>query len=192
MVKNPVAGKTKTRLAEDVGDEQAVAMYRILMRYTRDRVLGLEGVTRYLHYSDRVDPADEWPNREFIKLVQVGAGLGERMAAAIDHAFVRGHDKIIVIGSDCPGVTTELLHQAFEELTTHELVIGPANDGGYYLIGMRHAHPFLFNNMVWSTETVFEETMARAREQGLSVATLAPLSDVDHLEDWLGYGWTMP
>ncbi len=191
MVKNPIAGKTKTRLAEDVGDEKALEMYGVLMRYTRDQALALNGVTRYLYYSEFVDTQDEWSNRQFLKLVQVGAGLGERMASAFDRAFVRGHDRVIIIGSDCPGLTTRLLEEAFEALKTNDLVIGPAHDGGYYLLGMRHPHPYLFSDMRWSTDTVAKETRARAQDRGLSMATLPTLSDVDRLEDWLGYGWQM-
>ncbi|NJB86138.1 hypothetical protein GGR26_001906 [Lewinella marina] len=192
MVKNPIPGKTKTRLAQDVGNDMALEMYGILCRHTRDQLLALEGVTRYLHYSDHVAVDDDWPNRAFIKLVQVGQGLGERMAAAFDHAFVRGHERVIIIGSDCPGLTANILRQALSELERHALVVGPANDGGYYLLGMRHPHPELFADMEWSTSAVLDETLARAQVQGLPVARLPVLSDVDHLEDWLGYGWPLP
>ncbi|THH39721.1 TIGR04282 family arsenosugar biosynthesis glycosyltransferase [Neolewinella litorea] len=192
MVKNLIAGKTKTRLAQDVGDAMALQMYGILSRHTRDQALALEGVTRYLHYSEHVEVDDLWPNHPFIKMVQVGAGLGERMTAAFDHAFARGHQRAIIIGSDCPGLTTGLLNRAFGELEEHDAVIGPANDGGYYLLGLRQPHPELFSDMEWSTSSVLEDTLARARVQGLSVATLPVLSDVDHLEDWLGYGWSIP
>jgi rSAM/selenodomain-associated transferase 1 len=192
MVKNPVAGKTKTRLAQDVGDRKALQMYAILQRHTRDQALRLEGITCYLHYSDHVDTDDEWPKDRFIKLVQVGPGLGERMATAFDHAFARKHGEVVVIGSDCPGLTTEILQQAFAALATHEVVIGPANDGGYYLLGLRHPQPALLTDMTWSVSTVLRETLARTQVQGLSVKQLAALSDVDHLEDWLGYGWSVP
>ncbi len=192
MVKNPVAGKTKTRLAAEVGDAKALEMYAVLTRHTGDQVLGLDQVTRYLHYSEFVDTADDWPNRDFIKLVQVGAGLGERMAAAFDHAFVRDHDRVVIIGSDCPGLTTDVLRQAFAALEDHALVVGPATDGGYYLLGMRHPHPTLFADMEWSTEHVLEDTLARARVRGLSVARLPVLSDVDYLADWQAYGWPIP
>ena len=192
MIKNPIPGKTKTRLAAEVGDGRALRMYGKLMRYTREQVLGVDGITRYLHYSDYVDTDDDWSNRDFLKLVQVGEDLGARMAAAFDHAFVRGHDRVIIIGSDCPGLTAELLREAYTALTTHELVIGPAKDGGYYLLGMRHAHPELFRDMAWSTDSVCEETLSRARVRGLSVKQLPILVDVDHLSDWKGYGWEVP
>ena len=192
MIKNPIPGKTKTRLAAEVGEGRALRMYGKLLRYTQEQVLGLEETTRYLHYSEYVDTDDEWSNRDFLKLVQVGQDLGARMAAAFDHAFVRGHERVVIIGSDCPGLTTDLLRDAYAALTTHELVIGPATDGGYYLLGMRHPHPELFQEMKWSTDAVYEETLARARIRGLSVNKLPTLTDVDHLADWQSYGWEVP
>ena len=191
MVKNPIPGKTKTRLAQDVGNRKALQMYGMLLRHTREQALGLTDVTRYLHYSDHV-AEDDWPADQFIKLVQRGKHLGERMAHAFDHAFARDHQRVILIGSDCPGVTTQLLEEAFEALRTHEVVIGPAHDGGYYLIGLRHRQPALFTDMPWSTAQVLEETLARTQEGGLSTHQLPALSDVDHLEDWLSYGWQIP
>ncbi len=192
FVKNPVPGKTKTRLAEAVGNDRALLMYRRLLDHTRVQAAALPGVTRYLHYSEYVDDHDAWPGAAFIKLVQVGDGLGERMSRAFDHAFARRHDRVIIIGSDCPGVTTALLEEAFAALLTSDVVVGPALDGGYYLLGMRHPHPGLFTNMEWSTDHVLEDTLARARVQGLRVTPLTPLSDVDYLEDWLRYGWEVP
>ena len=191
LVKNPIAGKTKTRLAQDVGPAKALQMYGILLRHTRDQALGLRDVTRYLHYSEHV-AEDDWSGQDFIKLVQRGTDLGQRMELAFDHAFARDHDRVVLIGSDCPGVTTELLEEAFEALRTHEVVLGPANDGGYYLIGLRNPQPGLFRDMTWSTSSVFEETWARAQVKGLSLYRLPNRSDVDHLEDWLSYGWQIP
>ncbi len=192
MVKNPIAGRTKTRLAQDVGDAMALHMYGILLRYTRDQALGLQDATCYLYYSDHVATDDDWPANRFVKLLQVGQDLGQRMAGAFEHAFAHGHDRVLIIGSDCPGVTTELLEEAFASLTDHDVVVGPANDGGYYLLGMRRPQPFLFTDMPWSTSEVLEETLARTQVQGLSTYQLPYLSDVDHLEDWLGYGWALP
>ena len=192
FVKNPIPGKTKTRLAASVGNERALVMYDRLQRYTRDQAAALEGVTLYLHYSDHVPEEDLWPADRFLKLVQRGEGLGQRMEAAFQHAFARGHERVCIIGSDCPGVTTELLGRAFAALETEEVVLGPALDGGYYLLGLRHLHPTLFRDMEWSTERVAEETLARAGAQGLGVGQLEVLRDVDHLEDWESYGWEVP
>jgi rSAM/selenodomain-associated transferase 1 len=192
FVKNPIAGKTKTRLAATVGDEKALKMYHQLMTWTRDQAVPLEEVDRYLFYSNWVEEEDGWPQAYFQKLVQKGPGLGERMQHGFEHAFQRGHQSVIIIGSDCPGVTTELLTEAYRKLQSNDVVIGPALDGGYYLLGLRQMEPSLFQDMAWSTESVLPDTIQRAQAAGLSVAQLTPLSDVDYLEDWLYYGWMVP
>lgn len=192
FVKNPIAGKTKTRLAADVGDEIALKMYHILTDWTRQQASGLTGVDRYLWYSESITTDDAWPPEAYHKKQQVGAGLGERMEHALAEAFAAGHDRAIIIGSDCPGITTEYLTEAFAALDDHDVVIGPALDGGYTLLGMRSLHPTLFRNIEWSTEEVLPVTLQRAADKKLSVKQLSPLSDVDYLEDWLGYGWALP
>ena len=184
MVKNPIAGKTKTRLAAEVGNDRALEIYARLTAHTRSQASALRGVTRYLYYSEFVDSADDWPATDYIKLVQVGAGLGERMSAAFQRAFDRGHDRVVIIGSDCPGLTTEILQASFAALSDNDLVIGPATDGGYYLLGLRHPQPRLFTDMAWSTDQVAGETLRRAQVQALRVSELPILSDVDRLADW--------
>lgn len=192
LVKNPIAGKTKTRLAESVGHETALKMYHQLMEYTRDQALNLTGTKRMLFYSESVIEPDAWPADEFEKQVQKGPGLGERMANAFKTAFAAGAERAVIIGSDCPGVTAGLLKKALSSLQENDLVIGPALDGGYYLIGMTKLHPSLFTDIEWSTDRVAQETLKKAKELDLKVAELVPLSDVDYLEDWESYGWEVP
>lgn len=192
FVKNPIPGKTKTRLAATVGDEKALKMYHQLMDWTRDQAIPLDAVERYLFYSEAVVEDDGWPGTEFTKMVQRGAGLGERMQNGFARAFARRHGAVIIIGSDCPGINTDLLAEAFNRLKTHDVVVGPALDGGYYLLGLRQMEASLFENMAWSTDTVLPETIRRAEAAGLRITQLPPLSDVDHLEDWLYYGWAVP
>lgn len=192
FVKNPIAGKTKTRLAADVGDEMALKMYHILTDWTRQQASALTGVDRYLWYSESITANDAWPAELYHKKQQEGPGLGERMEHALTEAFAAGHDRAVIIGSDCPGITTEYLIEAFAALKDHDVVVGPALDGGYTLLGMRSLHPTLFREMEWSTEEVLPVTLQRASEKKLSVKQLSPLSDVDYLEDWLGYGWALP
>lgn len=184
LVKNPIAGKTKTRLAASVGHARALEIYVELMRYTREASMGLTGVTKYLYYSQFVDDADDWSNSDFIKMVQVGSDLGVRMATALDRALARGHRGAVIIGSDCPKLSTAILAEAFDRLNDVDLVVGPAVDGGYYLLGLRHPQPYLFADMTWSTEDVRTVTLARAEQRGLRVHLLPVLSDVDRLEDW--------
>lgn len=192
FIKNPIAGKTKTRLAADVGDEMALKMYHRLTNWTREQAVGLQNIHRYLWYSDTVTEDDTWPAEQFDKHQQKGEGLGERMETAFDHAFAAGHDRVVIIGSDCPGITTEYLEEAFAALDNNDVVIGPALDGGYTLLGMRNLHLSLLRDMAWSTDSVLPDTLDRASQAGLSVQQLTPLSDVDYLEDWLSYGWALP
>lgn len=193
FIKNPIPGQTKTRLASDVGNDMALRMYHILCDWTREQALGLTDVDRYLYYSNEVSLSDAWANADFHKRLQYQTpDLGGRMLAGFEAAFAAGHDKVIVIGSDCPGIDTDYLDEAFAALDEYDVVVGPALDGGYTLLGMRTLSPTLFEDVAWSTEEVLPTTLIRAENAGLTVRQLKPLSDVDYLADWLGYGWTMP
>jgi rSAM/selenodomain-associated transferase 1 len=192
FIKNPIPGKTKTRLAADVGNEMALKMYHVLTDWTREQASGLADIQRYLYYSNDVNNDDAWPAEDYHKRLQAGNGLGERMEAAFAAAFADGHDRVIIIGSDCPGITTEFLAEAFTALNDNDVVIGPALDGGYTLLGMRSLHPTLFRDIEWSTGEVLPVTLERAAKKGLQVKQLAALSDVDYLADWLSYGWALP
>ena len=170
----------------------ALAMYSQLMDYTRRQALLLGGVARQLLYSDWVPETDMWSTGGFDRTVQEGDDLGQRMEKAIRDAFANGAERVVIIGSDCPGITSDLLVEAFAALQESDVVLGPATDGGYYLLGMRQLEPQFFRNIAWSTDSVAEVTRKRARDQGLSLTELPTLSDVDYLEDWLGYGWELP
>ncbi|MEQ8908311.1 MAG: TIGR04282 family arsenosugar biosynthesis glycosyltransferase [Vicingaceae bacterium] len=179
FIKNPIAGKVKTRLAASVGDEKALFIYQALLRYTRELCESLI-LKRYLYYSDFIDRADSWSELRFVKSIQSKTGLGERML----NAFLQVNEKKkVIIGSDCPQLTKEDVKNAFQSLDNYDLVIGPANDGGYYLLGMKQVHRSLFEKMEWSTETVFDETLSRAKEANLKVKVLRELVDLDTLED---------
>lgn len=192
FIKNPIPGKTKTRLAGDVGNEMALKMYHKLTDWTREQALGLTDTDRFLYYSNDVTAGDAWSEQDFHKRLQHPGGLGERMLAGFSAAFAQGYDKVVIIGSDCPGIDTAYLSEAFAALDDHDVVIGPALDGGYTLLGMRTLTPTLFQDVAWSTEEVLPTTLARAAAAGRSVRQLKPLSDVDYLKDWLSYGWALP
>ena len=193
FLKNPIPGKTKTRLAATVGDDMALRMYDILVRWTHDQLIGLpRRITCYLYYSESVMDQDVFEDDRFVKRTQRGADLGERMEKAFAEVFAMAHDAAIIIGSDCPGVTTKYLEDAFVELESKDVVIGPALDGGYTLLGMQSTNPNLFRAMNWSTEAVLATTIERCEQAGKSFQLLHPLSDIDHIEDWYGYGWTLP
>lgn len=181
--KNPHLGKVKTRLAATVGDAEALRIYRILLSKTRDAAL-LVDVERRLFYSDFVETGDEWPETHFRKYAQAGHDLGERMENAFREAFRDGASKAVVIGSDCPDLSGALLREAFQRLDEADFVLGPASDGGYYLLGMKTLEPSLFRDMEWSVSTVGAETLHRIRGSGKSCFLMPVLDDVDTEEDW--------
>jgi rSAM/selenodomain-associated transferase 1 len=181
FIKNPHPGKVKTRLGATIGDEAAVEVYKKLMAITREASLHVD-CDRHLHYGDYINTDDDWNPNHFEKHLQVDGDLGARMHHAFDLGFRSGYKKVMIIGSDCPDMDAGLMEEAFKSLDEHNLVIGPAEDGGYYLLGM--SKPFeLFSDMQWSTESVYEQTLERAKKQNASIATMPVLSDLDTIED---------
>ncbi len=189
FIKNAVAGKVKTRLANTVGETRALSIYRALLQHTRNVALGVEA-DRQLFYSDQVESNDEWPAEDFEKFVQQGPDLGARMHEAFQSAF-KAHDRVVIIGSDCATLTSQIVNDAFAALEQHDFVIGPALDGGYYLLGMRFFTPVLFENVTWSTDSVFTQTINKINTLGQSYTLLPELSDIDYEEDWNKYGWVL-
>jgi rSAM/selenodomain-associated transferase 1 len=182
FVRNPELGKVKTRLAASVGPEKALEIYLHLLQHTRQVTQELP-VQKRVYYSDEVYMHDLWPNEQYQKRVQPSGDLGKRMEAAFETAFAEGYTSVVIIGSDCLQLTPDIILRAYKELEQHEVVIGPALDGGYYLLGMNHLHPELFRDKRWSTEHVFPDTLYDVERLHLSHALLPRLSDVDYAED---------
>ena len=182
FVKNPLPGKVKTRLAATVGDDKAMAVYELLLKRTHAITSPLP-VQKVVCYTDFTDEEDRWERPVFEKTLQEPGDLGERMRAAFARAFAEGSQRVLIIGSDCYQLTTEIINDAFTALEDHEVVIGPSADGGYYLLGMNMLYPELFEGIAWSTETVREETLAKAAHLGLSAKEMPVLRDVDHEAD---------
>lgn len=183
FIKNPVKGRVKTRLAKDLGEDEALAIYHRLTHHTRQQAQQVD-VARRLYYSDWIEEQDDWAISEFYKYLQEGDDLGARMSNAFRRAFFDGAKRVVIIGSDCAELSAEILNQAFEALEGRDMVAGPANDGGYYLLGMKRYLPEVFRNIEWSTSSVLADTLAIARGMNLSVKVLDTLVDVDTLEDW--------
>ena len=190
FVKNPELGKVKTRLAADLGDASALEIYLSLLDHTRKTALSIEA-DRYTYYSHYVEEEDEWNNRDFRKCLQSGMSLGQRMLSAFKESLEE-YDRAILIGSDCPGITPDLLELGFDLLRFSDVVLGPSMDGGYYLIGMKKPQPELFRKMPWSTDLVLGETRSRLRQAGLQWEELPVLADIDRGEDWQRWGWPLP
>ncbi len=188
FIKNPIKGQAKTRLAATVGDEEALRIYKELLRHTR-QIAQKTTTQRYLFYSHFIDNNDEWSNDSFNKKLQIDGDLGQKMAAGFQEAFNNQLEKVIIIGSDCASLTTDIVENAFKALEKTDFVIGPAEDGGYYLLGMRIFSPSLFENIEWSTPQVFTQTINRIKVLDNTYSLLPTLSDIDYEEDWKKYGW---
>lgn len=182
FVRNPELGKVKTRLAASVGPETALEVYLHLLQHTKQVTQDLP-VDKLVYYAGGVNEQDVWPNSRYKKREQAEGDLGARMQAAFADAFLEGYTSVVIIGSDCLQLTPEIIMRAYKELETHEVVIGPALDGGYYLLGMNCLYPQLFHNKHWSTERVFSETIQDLQRMHLPYALLPRLSDIDQVED---------
>ena len=180
FTRNPELGKCKTRLAATVGDEAALAIYIFLLKHTVQVTENLD-VTKQVHYSNKIHHADLWSEDIYDKRQQLGTDLGERMHYAFEQGFAAGYDQIIIIGSDLYDLNQAELSQAFDALDDHDYVIGPAEDGGYYLLGMQQLNPALFQNKNWGTSSVLKDTLSILETENVHV--LAQKNDVDYYED---------
>ncbi len=180
--RNPELGKVKTRLAATIGDGNALEIYHKLIDHTR-RVVDTLPVRKIIYYSHRVDTDDGWNNKQFEKAVQRGDSLGERMLVAFESCFEKKNKSVCIIGTDCFELTTGIVEEAFEALLTADAVIGPARDGGYYLLGMTRFIPQLFLNKTWSTPNVMIDTIRDLEDLKLTYRQLPVLRDVDQEED---------
>ena len=187
FIKNIERGKVKTRLAATVGDDQALKIYEALLEHTQ-KVVRAVNAERFLFYSSFIEKKDSWSGNFFNKKVQSQGDLGSRMSNAFLDVF--GVDgKAIIVGSDCASLTPEIIKIALEKLDEYPFVVGPTFDGGYYLLGMNSYEPSVFEDIEWSTETVFPTTLLRMASLKKRCFFLPQLSDIDYEEDWLKYGW---
>lgn len=180
--RNPELGKVKTRLAAAIGDAKAYSIYLLLSEHTRSVVDRLPQ-QKALYYSDFIDRDDAWSNDEYHKFVQSGSDLGEKMENAFKAGFNAGFKSICIIGTDCLELSEKVVTEAFRKLLTHDVVVGPAVDGGYYLLGMNYLHSILFKDKKWGTKTVLTDTLKDIRLLGLTVFELELLNDIDRVED---------
>lgn len=180
--KNPIEGRVKTRLAHVLGNKTALEIYKILIKKTREAVNPLR-YTVAVYYSDYAEQNDLWDTKKFLKKVQLGEDLGIRMQNAFLEGFRDGYNKICLIGTDCYQLNKEIMITAFEKLSNHDFVIGPAQDGGYYLLGMKEFFEPVFMNKPWSTSSVFNSTVKDLKNNNKSFYILKELVDVDKPED---------
>jgi len=180
FTRNPELGQCKTRLAATIGDKAALDIYTFLLRHTATITHNLYA-HKTVYYSEEIWTHDLWDNALYGKKKQAGADLGERMGNAFMDGFEEGYEKIIIIGSDLYELDQTDLENAFKALDEHDYVIGPATDGGYYLLGMKSPNMTLFQNKEWGTDTVLQKTLTDLKQE--SYLLLEARNDVDRYED---------
>ncbi len=161
FVKNIILGKVKTRLAKTIGDVGAFNIYYELFTITEQASQKVD-VERHIYFSDVIIPS-KWENDQ--KFVQEGEDLGIRMRNAFQNGFDEGYENIILIGSDLPNISKEIIDTGFDALTNNDIVFGPAEDGGYYLIGMSKMNTSVFENKPWSQSELLDVTLDQLKEQ---------------------------
>ena len=186
FAKNPEYEKVKTRLAATIGNEQALFIYQKLIEHTI-AITKKISADKIVYYSDSIVEKDTWENNIYQKKLQSGNDLEDRIKNAFKSSFTAGYDKVIIIGTDCFELNEEFISIAFEKMNDDDVVLGPAKDGGYYLLGMKKFYPSLFENIEWSSEKVLKQTLTTAMRLNLSVFLLPPLSDIDREPDLKDY-----
>ena len=180
--RNPELGKVKTRLAAALGDDMALAIYIKLVHHTRAITENL-AVDKVVCYSNYVDTEDNWPNGVYSKELQKGETLGQKLEHAVKNGFDRGYASLCVIGTDCFELSESILKESFGKLEASDAVIGPARDGGYYLLGLKKFSPVFFYNKQWSAPSVAGNTIGDFERLGWAYHTLPLLADVDTERD---------
>ena len=181
FTRNPELGKVKSRLAADVGDKNALEIYKILLNHTFNITKNL-AIDKQVWYSENIPKSDLWSTADFKKMLQPETeDLGERMEFAFKKGFYEGYQNIIIIGSDLYDISPSEIEHAFQLLKNNNAVIGPATDGGFYLLGLSNPIPELFKNKKWGTNTVLKDTLINLKNY--SFEQLDPKNDVDYLSD---------
>lgn len=184
FTRNPEPGKCKTRLAATIGDPAALAIYTFLLRHTAALCSSLSDTDKFVYYSEYLGDGSLWDPKIFRPRLQEGPDLGTRMQHAFQAAFEAGYKRVVLIGSDLYYLDTADLAGALDALRGNPVVIGPATDGGYYLMGLTQMIPGLFHDKAWGTNTVLQDTLEDL--EGLQPHMLDPRNDVDYYEDIAG------
>ena len=180
FTRNPELGKVKTRLAKTIGDESALNIYKFLLKHTEKTIRNINS-DKAVYYSFKIRNNGIWTNSIYQKHLQKGNDLGLRMLNAFKKAFKNNYQKVIIVGSDLFDLQPKHIDEAFQRLENNDAVIGPAKDGGYYLIGLKKLHTQVFKNKVWGTETVRKNTLQDLQNE--SVFLLEELNDIDTYDD---------
>jgi uncharacterized protein len=179
----PEPGKTKTRLIPALGEEGAAQLHRRMAEHMVQQARLLSCTIEVWYVGGTEELMQDWLGEGLLYREQPVGDLGDRMCGAFRSAFDQGYQSVMIVGTDCPGLTTDFLAQGFAALQNQVVIIGPAIDGGYYLIGLQRLVPELFQGVAWSTSSVFSETLAIAQQLQLPTYLLPPLSDIDLPDD---------
>ena len=180
FTRDPELGKCKTRLAKTIGDKSALNIYKYLLNHTAEITTDLNA-DKFVFYSENIKEKDMWDSRIFKKHLQLGTDLGHRMEHAFQTIFKLHYEKAIIIGSDLLDLKTDLIETAFQLLDHNDYVIGPATDGGYYLLGMKTMNSALFKEKNWPTyikHCAFASVLAVLLQQQSGFGVMRWRSDV--------------
>lgn len=188
FARQPKLGKVKTRLSVSIGEEETLKIYYELLTITRSVTSTLD-VEKFVYWDHLTKDEPEgfafgYPNK-----IQSNGDLGLKMEVAFQKEFQLGADKIVIIGTDCPFLTKEILLKAFDALDHSDFVLGPARDGGYYLLGMKEFSSFVFRSIPWSTKDVLSLTVDSIQKNNKTLTLLDELCDIDDIDDlqfWKG------
>ena len=184
FVKAPRPGFVKTRLAKAIGPDDACGAYNRLVTTLSGQLSGLNEVELRFTPDDAATEIAHWLSPTWSAAAQGEGDLGERLRRAFDQSFVAGWERVAIIGSDCPWIGERDIVDSWNLLTDHDTVLGPATDGGYWLIALKASAPDLFSNIDWSTSYVLEQTLGQIARSGRSCHLLRELGDIDTAEDW--------
>ena len=180
FTRNPELGKVKTRLAATIGNQSALEIYKFLIDHTV-KISSPINVDKFVFYSENIQQNDVWDPNFFEKELQAGRTLGDRMKNAFQFLFNKEYQKVVIVGSDIFELNSQDIEDAFSALKNSSYVIGPAKDGGYYLLGMNQLNKKLFENKNWGTDLVLKDTLLDLKNE--KVALLSEKNDIDLYED---------
>jgi rSAM/selenodomain-associated transferase 1 len=180
FTRNPELGKVKTRLAKTIGNEKALVVYNDLLLHTMIETHAIN-CDKFVFYDTKITKNDIWSEEYYQKKLQTNGDLGQRMHDAFETLFEMGYQNCVIVGSDLFDLKAIIIETAFEKLMTHDVAIGPAEDGGYYLLGLKKNNAIIFQNKDWGTDTVFKTTLKNL--DGQNVCLLETLNDIDTFAD---------
>jgi rSAM/selenodomain-associated transferase 1 len=192
FVKFPHRGKVKTRLAKTTGEQFAAEFYKICAERIFSELLKLDAkeFTVFIYCSDKddIELVSDWLENTFLVKPQINGNLGERMSVSFKDVFNEGYKKALIIGTDLPDLSADIINLAASKLSDYDFVVGPSSDGGYYLLGMRYFVPELFEEIEWSSPSVLESTIKKINALNKSFLLLDEKTDIDtenDLNNWM-------